>query len=183
MATQTYTLPNKPLSIWKSRSLDDSVFAMTISKIEVRGEITPDGTLFHFHLALVGEDGAFIRLDNAPSYTDMSCPMRGLLRIEYNGLPWAPTPEPEVLVAPVREGTDAATLCRYLLDQHKVDQYIFTDSGHGCRHWCATALSRLADAGFVDQEISDLFVAYEEREVRKLGDKFPMPRMTGTFYD
>ena len=59
----------------------------------------------------------------------------------------------------------------------------FTDSGHGCRHWCATALSRLADAGFVDQDISDIFVAYEEREVRKLGDKFPMPRITGTFYD
>ncbi|KIJ94464.1 hypothetical protein K443DRAFT_683731 [Laccaria amethystina LaAM-08-1] len=182
MATH-YTLPNRPLSIWKSPSLDDSVFAMTISKIEVRGEETPDGTLFHFHLALVGEDGDFIRLDNAPSYTDMSCPMRGLLRVDYDGLLGAPPPEPEVFVAVVREGTDATTLCRYLLDQDKVEQYIFTDSGHGCRHWCATVLSRLADAGFVDQEIGDIFAAYEEREVQKFGDKFPMPRITGTFYD
>ena len=98
---------------------------MTISKIEVRDEETPDGSLFHFHLALVGEDGAFIRLDNAPSYTDMSCPMRGLLRVEYNGLPWTPPSEPEVFGALVREGTDAATLCRYLLDQRKVEQYMY----------------------------------------------------------
>lgn len=98
---------------------------MTISKIEVRGEETPEGTLFHFHLALVGEDGDFIRLDNAPSCTDMSCPMRGLLRVEYDGLPWAPPPEPEVFVALVREGIDAATLCRHLLDQCKVEQYMY----------------------------------------------------------
>jgi hypothetical protein len=98
---------------------------MTISKIEVRGEETPDGTLFHFHLAPVGEDGDFIRLDNAPSYTDMSCPMRGLLRVDYDGLLGAPPPEPEVFVAVVREGTDATTLCRYLLDQDKVEQYMY----------------------------------------------------------
>ena len=98
---------------------------MTISKIEVRGEETPDDSLYHFHLALVGEDGAFIRLDNAPSYTDMSCPMRGLLRVEYNGLPWSLPLEPEVFVALVREGTDAATLCRYLLDERKVEQYMY----------------------------------------------------------
>lgn len=59
----------------------------------------------------------------------------------------------------------------------------FAEGGKGCHHWCATALEKLGEGGYVDSQVGAYIRAWEEQEVNKWGSvRFPMPRIKGSFY-
>ncbi|EPQ60154.1 hypothetical protein GLOTRDRAFT_67547 [Gloeophyllum trabeum ATCC 11539] len=161
---------------------------MPVSRISVRGTETPDGEVFHFILALVapkdehGEERC-ITLNNSPSYTDPNHLMRGVLVMEYHESVKSVSRALDPLDVDVRSKVTAATLCHFLFDEHHVEQYEFNENGQGCRHWCATVLEKLAEGGFVREDIGQLFQQFEKEHHAKWGSKFPMPRIVGSYYD
>ena len=63
------------------------------------------------------------------------------------------------------------------------DSQRFDVCGRGCRHWCAVLLETLAEGGFVDADVGELFRKYEQDLAEKFGEMVPMPRIVGSFYD
>ncbi|KAL5522327.1 hypothetical protein ACEPAF_2184 [Sanghuangporus sanghuang] len=186
-----YTLPNRP-SIYSANTLKNypTAFSLPITYLAVAGNETADGNFFHFRLSLVSETPSdheqAVRINIQPSYTDMSCPMRGVALIEHIMYPFSEdhgnnlTP----FCVPVSSGTTVATLLRIIFDKYNMDQYVrsFSDAGQGCRHWCASVLERLAREELIDRSVPQEFADYEVQENRKFGSRFPMPRIMGTFY-
>ncbi|KAF8181318.1 hypothetical protein BJ912DRAFT_1125959 [Pholiota molesta] len=58
----------------------------------------------------------------------------------------------------------------------------FNNNGNGCRHWCATALDKLMEGGYIDGPVQDAFTKYEEDCAATYGDRILTPRIRGTFY-
>ena len=57
----------------------------------------------------------------------------------------------------------------------------FTREVQGCRHWCACALEELAVGGFLDATAGRKYEQHERECAHTYGNKFPMPRIEGTF--
>ncbi|KAL5512329.1 hypothetical protein ACEPAG_3321 [Sanghuangporus baumii] len=186
-----YTLPDRP-SIYSADTLKNypTAFSLPITYLAVVGNETADGNFFHFRLSAISETPTdheqAVRINMQPSYTDMSCPMRGVALIEHITYPISEDHGNDLtpFCVQVSSGTTVATLLRIIFDKYNMDQYVrsFNDAGQGCRHWCASVLERLAQEELIDPSVPQKFADYEVQENRKFGSKFPMPRIMGTFY-
>ncbi|KAF9476449.1 hypothetical protein BDN70DRAFT_923289 [Pholiota conissans] len=141
-----------------------------------------------------------IHLDASPSYTGPSILTRGVVSIDYRPSPvflpflfrssslsnssstmismqdpsnkGASEPTLAPFVVALRAGMQVRVIFKCIFDQGGLDKYIFTDAGHGFRHFCATVLSDLSSAGIVeDAGVGETFEHYEEDGARVFGEK------------
>jgi len=192
MTSRSYSLPSKntifPVGDIK---VNPELFHMPVSSVSIRGIEIPDGQVFHFILALLSPSDeqsvqCSITLNNSPSYTDLNHLMRGVLLVEYHrddAADYLDGNTAPSFVTPLVPGTTAATICNYLLNEHVFERYDFNENGQGCRHWCAVALHKLAEAGFVEADVGRRFEQFEKEQHAVWGPKFPMPRIRGSFYE
>ncbi|TFK51616.1 hypothetical protein OE88DRAFT_1807578 [Heliocybe sulcata] len=192
MKNGSYALPRRktifPVGEIKA---NPNLFDAPLTSISIRGTEIPDGKVFHFILALIlpaDEQGRrrSITLNNSPSYTDPNNLMRGVLLVEYHkddDVDYVDANTAPSFVMSLSPGATAASVCNYLLTEHSFEKYDFNTDGQGCRHWCATALQKLAKAAFLDSDFETRFERWETDQNAKFGSKFPMPRITGSFYD
>jgi len=169
------------------RQNPEKLAVLHMSSIVIIGNSTPDGQFFHFHLLMVaqGDPSDSISLNMIPTYDGNR--MHGILELEYLGEPCQILPDAVTFKVELSTSKDpyvtAEKLCHCLLTMHHLDRYEFNLDGQGCRHWCATALEKLAEVSFIDVEVGEKFQEFEEEEARKWGTKFPMPRIKGTFHN
>ncbi|KAL5500851.1 hypothetical protein ACEPAH_9238 [Sanghuangporus vaninii] len=179
-----YTLPSRPtIYVTSSVKSKPDVFLMPVDKLAIVGTENSDGKFFHFRLSFYRESTKeSVRIDMQPSYTDMSCPMRGVALIEYRKYPFSKKFGPEPFVKLLVAGETVGTLLNVIFNKHNMDQYIFNDEGQGCRHWCACVLEKLVEDQLVAHSVPQDFADYEIQEYAKFGSKFPLPRIKGNFY-
>ncbi|KAF9476433.1 hypothetical protein BDN70DRAFT_897335 [Pholiota conissans] len=143
-----------------------------------------------------------IHLDASSSYTDPSSLTRGVISIDYRPSPvllpflsrssslsnssstmiftqnlsneGASEPTLAPFVVTLRAGTRVHDIFECIFDKGGLDKYIFTDAGHGFRHFCATVLSHLSSAGIIeDAGVGETFEHYEEDGARVFWRKEP----------
>lgn len=57
----------------------------------------------------------------------------------------------------------------------------FNSIAQGCRHWCATALEKLAVGGYVNANVGGDYGMHEIASAQTYGEMFPLPGIKGTF--
>ncbi|KAL5480197.1 hypothetical protein ACEPAI_1467 [Sanghuangporus weigelae] len=158
---------------------------MPISYLAVVGTPNAFGKVFHFRLYLVsrlpGAREASILIDMRPFLTG-SRSMDGIAVVKYVPYAYSRNIGTMPFLVPATPGISAGTFLEIIFTRYSLNQYIFTDSVQGCRHWCASVLERLAQERLVPVGIPQEFADYEVEEHRRFGSKFPLPRITGTFY-
>ncbi|KAA1468387.1 hypothetical protein DENSPDRAFT_833665 [Dentipellis sp. KUC8613] len=178
----------KRSSIFVFKDVSAENYSLPVNKVAIVGTFT--GDVYHFQLYLVNSSAdRSIRLDSHPSFTDMSDPNAGVVVIDH--APYM-TPVAAEAVPPytttdafectVTDAIDANGIFDLIFNKKARDRYRFSDDGKGCRHWCATVIGDLEEAGLIAGDTVTRFERWEIEQASKLGATFPMPRIKGEFF-
>ncbi|KAK7692113.1 hypothetical protein QCA50_003732 [Cerrena zonata] len=69
-----------------------------------------------------------------------------------------------------------------LFIEKRLDKYIYTDTGSGCRWWCTTVLEKLEEAQLIPKGSTTDFLEWVNAKAHELPSKIPMPVRKGQFY-
>ncbi|KAI0309253.1 hypothetical protein OF83DRAFT_1159007 [Amylostereum chailletii] len=170
-------------SIMMLKSLTETDADKLVGKIVVIGSYA--NGVYHFRMSLVDVDAnKSVRLDMFPSYMDLSDPALGTMIIERRQD--AAYSDEHVTVpfqATLTQAASVRTILMLLFSDNARDKYRFNNEGQGCRHWCATLVGDLEQAGLLSSGAVHAFEQWEIEQEAALGTTaFPMPRIRGQFY-